>query len=136
VVSSDRHPDEHARASTLSQRGPQDQVITLQVNAAAPDLAPLRVVVADFAARANFELDAVEDLRLAVDGAASQLVAVSAPGTLLTCVLSLDTAQIGVTASVPSRPGTTLRQDSFGWRVLTSRVAWGNFTPRPSQNRT
>lgn len=122
MVSSDRHPDEHARTSTFDKNGPQDRMITVQVNAAALDLAPLRVVAADFAARANFDLDAVADLRLAVDEAASQLVAVSAPGSVLTCVLSLDAAQMGVTASVPSHSGTTLRQDSFGWRVLTTLV--------------
>lgn len=101
----------------------QDQrTVLIQVNASPAELPPLRVVAADLAARADFDLDAVADLRLAVDEAASELVAVAAPDALLTCVFSLDATRMEVTSSVQARPGTTLRQDSFGWRVLTTLV--------------
>lgn len=96
--------------------------VLVQVKACATELPPLRVVAADLAARADFDLDAVADLRLAVDEAASELVAVAAPDAVLTCVFSLGPAQMEVTSSVPAQPGATLRQDSFGWRVLTTLV--------------
>lgn len=101
---------------------PGQRTVLVQVTASAPDLPPLRVVAADLAARAEFDLDTVADLRLAVDEAASELVAVAAPEAILTCVYSLDSGQMEVTASVPARVGATLRQDSFGWRVLTTLV--------------
>jgi len=96
--------------------------VVVQVGARAGELPPLRVVAADLAARADFDLDAVADLRLAVDEAASELVAVAAPQAVLTCTFFLDPGQMEVTASVPARPGATLRPDSFGWRVLTTLV--------------
>jgi serine/threonine-protein kinase RsbW len=94
----------------------------MQVRANATALPPLRVVAADLAARADFDLDTVADLRLAVDEAASELVTIAVPDAVLTCTFFLDTAQLEVTSWVMARPGTTLRQDSFGWRVLTTLV--------------
>jgi serine/threonine-protein kinase RsbW len=94
----------------------------MQVRASATELPPLRVVAADLAARADFDLDTVADLRLAVDETASELVTIAAPETVLTCTFFLDTRQLEVTAWVPARSGATLRKDSFGWRVLTTLV--------------
>lgn len=112
-----------ASASAPDDVQQQDQrTVLVQVKASAPDLPPLRVVAADLAARAEFDLDTVADLRLAVDEAASELVAVAAPEAVLTCVFSLDSGQMEVHASVPARAGARLRQDSFGWRVLTTLV--------------
>lgn len=104
-----------------AQLHPQYEVM-LRVRASATELPPLRVVAADLAARADFDLDTVADLRLAVDEAAAELLAVAAPGALLTCVFCIDNSQMATTVSVPARPGATLRQDSFGWRVLTTLV--------------
>lgn len=108
--------------------------VLVQVRASASELPPLRVVAADLAARADFDLDAVADLRLAVDEAASELVAVAVPEAVLTCVFSLDASQMEVTASVPARPGGTLRHDSFGWRVLTTLVDEVRVTGEPGAN--
>lgn len=101
---------------------PYPHRVLVQVKASPPDLPPLRVVAADLAARADFDLDAVADLRLAVDEAASELVIVAAPDAILTCVFSLDAGKMEVTASVPAASGAVLRSDSFGWRVLTTLV--------------
>jgi len=114
---------EHTGASAPKDaQHPDRRTVLVQVKASASDLPPLRVVAADLAARAEFDLDTVADLRLAVDEAASELVAVAAPEALLTCIFSLDARQMEVTASVPSCPGAALRQDTFGWRVLTTLV--------------
>lgn len=96
--------------------------VVVQVGANPADLPTLRAVAADLAARADFDLDTVADLRLAVDEAASELVAIAAPRALLTCVFALDSAQLKVTSSVQIRPGGTVQRDSFGWRVLTTLV--------------
>jgi serine/threonine-protein kinase RsbW len=109
----------HAGTSTP---GEGKRTVLVQVGASAPELPPLRLVAAGLAARADFDLDAVEDLRLAVNEAASELVAVATPDSVLTCTFCLDGAQMEVTSSVPTRPGAILLQDSFGWRVLTTLV--------------
>lgn len=114
---------EQAGASTPDDGVRQNRrTIVMQVAAEASELSPLRLVAADLAARADFDLDTVEDLRLAVDEAAAELVAVAAADAVLTCTLWLDAGQMEVTASVSAKPGARVRQDSFGWRVLTTLV--------------
>jgi serine/threonine-protein kinase RsbW len=84
-----------------------------------PALIPsVRAVAADLAARADFDLDAVSDLRMAVDEACSALVPLSAPGGQLRCGFTVADGRIAVVARVPVEAPTTLRQDTFGWRVL------------------
>ncbi len=98
------------------------RTVLVQVGAAAVHLPPLRTVVADLATRADFDLDSVADLRLAVDEAAAELIAVAAPGALLTGSYLTDDDQMQVTVTVPAAAGASLRRDSFGWRVLTTLV--------------
>ncbi len=115
--------DEYAGTSTPDDGERQHRrVVVMQVSADASELPPLRLVAADLAARADFDLDTVEDLRLAVDEAASELVAVAAAGAALKCTFYLDTERMEVISSVPAKPGSSVRQDSFGWRVLTMLV--------------
>lgn len=126
---------EHADTSTPDDRERQHRrTVVMQVRADASELPPLRLVAADLAARADFDLDTVEDLRLAVDEAASELVAVAAADAVLRCVFCLDAAQMEVTSSVPAKPGARLRQDSFGWRVLTTLVDEVRVTGEPDSD--
>ena len=84
-----------------------------------PALIPsVRAVAADLAARADFDLDAVSDLRMAVDEACSALVPLSVPGGQLRCGFTVVDGRIVVVARVPVSAPTRLRQDTFGWRVL------------------
>jgi serine/threonine-protein kinase RsbW len=80
----------------------------------------MRTVAADLAARAEFTLDAVADLRMAVDEACSSLVALARPDTRLTCSFIVHEEHISVTASVKTTGAERLATDSFGWRVLTT----------------
>lgn len=98
------------------------RTVQVRVGAAPVHLPPLRTVVADLATRADFDLDSVADLRLAVDESAAELIAVAAPGALLTGSYLVDEDQMQVTVSVPAVAGAALRRDSFGWRVLTTLV--------------
>lgn len=84
-----------------------------------PALIPsVRAVAADLAARADFDLDAVSDLRMAVDEACSALVPLAAAGGQLRCGFTVIDGRVAVVARVPVSQPTTLRQDTFGWRVL------------------
>jgi serine/threonine-protein kinase RsbW len=82
----------------------------------------VRTVAADLAMRADFDLDAIADLRLAVDEACATLIALAAPGEELTCAFSTDRGRITVSASVAAERGTPPDRDSFGWQVLSCLV--------------
>lgn len=86
-----------------------------------PALIPsVRAVAADLAARADFDLDAVSDLRMAVDEACSALVPLAREGGQLRCGFTVRDGSIVAVARVPVGEPATLRQDTFGWRVLTT----------------
>ena len=97
---------------------PED--VEVRVPATPRAVVTLRTVAADLAARAEFTLDAVADLRMAVDEACSSLVSLARPDTKLTCTFILHEEHITVTASVSTYGPERLPTDSFGWRVLTT----------------
>lgn len=106
----------------IAQDDDVQRTVLVRVGAAATHLPPLRTVAADLATRADFDLDSVADLRLAVDEAAAELIAVAARGALLSGSFRVDDDQMQVTVSVPAVAEATLRRDTFGWRVLTILV--------------
>lgn len=99
-------------------RPPQD--VEVRVPAVPEATITLRAVAGDLASRAEFCLDAVADLRLAVDEASAAMVGLARPGTRLTTTFAVDEERITVTASVSTTGPTTLPRDTFGWRVLTT----------------
>lgn len=94
--------------------------VELRVLATPDALVTVRTVAGDLAARAEYPLDAVDDLRLAVDEACTCLAELARPGTKLTCTFALADDRITMTASVSTAGPTSLRRDTFGWRVLTT----------------
>lgn len=92
----------------------------VEVGAAPAELAPVRVVAADLATRADFDLDAVADLRIAVEEMCAALTTLAPPGERLNCLLSVRADRIMVTVQVATPTQVTVPQDSFGWRVLTT----------------
>lgn len=97
---------------------PED--VEVRVPAVPRAVITMRTVAADLAARAEFTLDAVADLRMAVDEACSSLVALARPDTRLTCSFIVGEDHITVTASVQTTGAERLDTGSFGWRVLTT----------------
>lgn len=94
--------------------------VRIEVGAAPAELAPVRVVAADLATRADFDLDAVADLRIAVEEVCAALTTLAPPGERLHCLLSVRADRISVTAQVDVPTRVTVPRDSFGWRVLTT----------------
>ncbi|MDT7744972.1 MAG: serine/threonine-protein kinase RsbW [Actinomycetota bacterium] len=97
---------------------PED--VEVRVPAVPRAVITMRTVAADLAARAEFTLDAVADLRMAVDEACSSLVALARRDTRLTCSFIVHEEHITVTSSVQTTGAERLATDSFGWRVLTT----------------
>jgi serine/threonine-protein kinase RsbW len=77
-----------------------------------------RAVAGDLAARADFELDSIDDLRMAVDDASAMLVGIAAPGATLSCRFTVWPERIEAVAEVDVEDGAEPLRGSFGWRVL------------------
>ncbi len=80
----------------------------------------LRTLTAGLAARLDFTIDDIEDLRMAVGEACAMVLPEADPGTDLTGRFVLApgrlTVSVAVGASQPSPPD----HDSFAWQVLTT----------------
>lgn len=94
--------------------------VIIEVDILPTQIATVRVVAADLAARADFDLDAVSDLRMAVDEACSTLATLARPGSRLHCTLRVDPDRITVTARIPEPECSMISQNTFGWRVLVT----------------
>ena len=98
-----------------------DGVSTVEVrtSASAALIPTIRAVASDLAARADFDLDAISDLRMAVDEACATLVDVAAPRSELRCTFLVRIDGIEVRAQVRAEaPDAVVSTDTFGWRVL------------------
>jgi serine/threonine-protein kinase RsbW len=76
----------------------------------------------DLAMRMDYDLDAVEDLRLAVDEACATLVTVAAADHPLTVVFETSRAGLHINAWVPTKDSAEVPRDGFGWAVLQTLV--------------
>jgi serine/threonine-protein kinase RsbW len=93
--------------------------VEVRTSASAALIPTIRAVASDLAARADFDLDAISDLRMAVDEACATLVDIAAPASSLRCTFRVGFDRIEVHAQVEAgQPGITVATDSFGWRVL------------------
>jgi serine/threonine-protein kinase RsbW len=97
-----------------------DDIVELRLPAASAYLSVLRTATAGLAARLDFTLDEIEDLRIAVDEACALLIPDAAEGADLTCLFSLTPDALSVTVQVPSRTGRAPRRNTFAWTVLTA----------------
>ncbi|MTD58817.1 ATP-binding protein [Amycolatopsis pithecellobii] len=94
--------------------------IELRLGADLVNLPIVRSVVATIATRADFDLDAIADLRLAVDEACSTLITRAIPGTTMRCSFTITDDELRFTGTVQSESDSSPSTRSFGWRVLTT----------------
>lgn len=109
-----------AGAATAARTAQGDDVVELRLPADGAYLSVLRTATAGLAARLDFTLDEIEDLRIAVDEACAMLLPDAVQGAELTCLFSLAAEALSVTVSVPSRTGRMPRRNTFAWTVLTA----------------
>lgn len=84
-------------------------------------VAVLRTVTAGLAARLDFTLDEIEDLRLAIDEACAMLLRQVAPERELSCLFELVSGDsMLVTVSAVTKDGLLPSRDTFAWTVLTA----------------
>jgi serine/threonine-protein kinase RsbW len=83
-------------------------------------LSVLRTATAGLAARLDFTLDEIEDLRIAVDEACAMLLVQAIPGTNLECAFDLDIEEMTITVSVVAAQPRMPAKDTFAWTVLSA----------------
>ena len=98
---------------------PKD-VVEVRLPAASAYLSVLRTATAGLAARLDFTLDEIEDLRIAVDEACAMLLPTAIPGTSLTCAFELHDDALSIAVSVPTTDGVEPSRSTFAWTVLTA----------------
>lgn len=102
-------------------RSPPRHQLELRVDADPFWMSALRALITDIAIRADFDLDSVADLTLAVDEACAVLIGAAAPHDTLVCRFAVAVDRITVTATLPAtwnRERRTVPTDTFGWRVI------------------
>jgi serine/threonine-protein kinase RsbW len=97
-----------------------DDHVELRVPASGAYLAVLRATTAGLAARLDFTIDDIEDLRIAVDEACALLLPLATPGARIDCRFDLQPDQFQVAVSVPSATTDPPPRDTFAWIVLTA----------------
>lgn len=111
--------DPATAVSTADRHVVRDEV-TVKMPADGVYLSVLRTATAGLAARLDFTLDEIEDMRIAVDEACAMLLSQAIPGSDLECSFMLGqdamTVRVSVTCLAPRVP----TGDTFAWTVLTA----------------
>lgn len=106
----------------LAQDGRRADRLELRVPITAMQLPAVRAMAADLAIRMDYDLDSVEDLRLAVDEACATLANIAAGDVPMTVVFETTRSGLHIEAWVPTTDGTDVPRDGFGWAVLATLV--------------
>lgn len=98
---------------------PVRDVVDVRLPASSAYLSVLRTATAGLAARLDFTLDEIEDLRIAVDEACAMLLPQAAHGDLH-CTFELEKDSLVVTVALATTKGTLPERDTFAWTVLSA----------------
>lgn len=112
----------HPAGTTAPAPGPDwpADLVEMRLPADGVYLAVLRTATAGLAARLDFTLDDIEDLRIAVDEACALLLEQTVPAGELTCRFSLASDSLTVDVSAPVQQAKLPDRGSFGWAVLSA----------------
>jgi serine/threonine-protein kinase RsbW len=94
--------------------------VQIRMPAESAYLSVLRTATAGLAARLDFTLDEIEDLRIAIDEACAMLLAQAIPGTGLECGFELGTDEVTITVAVAATQARMPARDTFAWTVLSA----------------
>ncbi len=106
----------------LAHDGRRAERLELRVPTTPSQLPAVRAMAGDLAMRMDYDLDAVEDLRLAVDEACATLASVVSGDRRLTVVFEMTRSGLHIDAWVQTTEGTDVPRDGFGWAVLHTLV--------------
>lgn len=96
------------------------KAVELRIAAQLENLAVVRTVIGAIGTFEDLDLDAVADLRLAVDEACTRLIKSAEPDATLVLVIQPRVNELVVDVSTTSSAEDILTPGSFSWHVLTS----------------
>ena len=99
--------------------GPDE--VRLSFEADTRNIALTRTLAAAMAARADLPIDQLEDARLAVDEAVTQVIASAPAGAEVVCIMSAAPGELSITVSAPGTQEPS--QSTFSWMVLSALVS-------------
>ena len=94
--------------------------VSLRVPADTAYVSVLRTMTAGLAARLDFTVDDIEDLRIAVGEACALVLPEAKPEGDLEAEFRLTPGTLTITVSVPTQGPRSADHDSFAWQVLTT----------------
>jgi serine/threonine-protein kinase RsbW len=94
--------------------------VELRIPADSAFLAVLRTATAGLAARLDFTLDDIEDLRIAVDEACAMVLPQARVDSDLTCAFDLEPTRLTVAVTAECDSPQAPDRDSFAWTVLSA----------------
>jgi serine/threonine-protein kinase RsbW len=94
--------------------------VELRLPADSAYVSVLRTTTAGLAARLDFPIDDIEDLRIAVGEASAMVLPEAAADTDLTCRFYMSAASLTVEVSVEAAAPVLPDYDSFTWQVLST----------------
>ena len=97
-----------------------EDAVEIRLPADSAYLSVLRTATAGLAARLDFTLDEIEDLRIAVDEACAMLLPHAVDTAQLTCRFELTPETLEVTVTLPTTRGQLPERDTFSWTVLSA----------------
>jgi serine/threonine-protein kinase RsbW len=98
-----------------------DDIVSLVVPADGGYLGVLRTATAGLAARLQYALERIEDLRIAVDEACAMLLVITPPDAELSCRFEIGREELRISISAPVKDGAILPSPtSWPWHVLAS----------------
>jgi len=135
-IPSQARPAPADQAATALADGAQRDIVAVRLPATPAYLAVLRTTTASLAARIDFTLDEIEDLRIAVDEACCLLLAGVTPDAELSSIFEMTTDSINITVSAPSSTGHGPARDSFAWTVLSALAGQVDSWTEPDGRQT
>lgn len=101
------------------------EVVTVRLTfpADAQHVTLARTMAAAVAAHADLPIDQIEDLRLAVSEAVTQVMGDAPPDGTIECAFDDLDGDLHVTVAAPTTTGMLPSTDSFGWAILRALVA-------------
>jgi serine/threonine-protein kinase RsbW len=94
--------------------------VELRIPADGAYLSVLRTATAGVAARLDFTVDDIDDLRMAVDEACGLLLAQAVPNSELTCEFQLEPTQLRISVTAVSASPHLPDREGFAWAVLSA----------------
>ena len=99
---------------------PAKAEVSLRVPADGAYVSVLRTMTAGLAARLDFTVDDIEDLRIAVGEACALVLPEALPGGDLEAEFRLTPGTLTISVSVPTDGTRAADRESFAWQVLTT----------------